>query len=76
MQDYRLFQTNEVGQIMDGHILPCSDDDEAVSAAAEYPNCYSAVEVWLQERLIARIAPSPSAAAPLAPANSAARISH
>jgi hypothetical protein len=56
MPDYRFFQTNAAGQILDGHLADCADDEEAIAVAPEYLTSYAAVEIWHQRRRIARIA--------------------
>ena len=64
MPHYRFFQTNAAGQIVDGHLAECLDDDEAIAAAPEYLPNYAAVEICLDRRRIARVTPTGSSRHP------------
>ena len=69
MSNYRLFQINQADHIVDGHVMMCVSDDEAIAAVPQFLAGYAAVEVWCDRRRIARIASAPpgAVAAPLRP---------
>ena len=55
MATYRIFMLGDDDHIVDGNIIDCSTDDEALTRAPSLAGDHKGVEVWELRRCVGRI---------------------
>lgn len=59
MPDYRLFLLTAADRIDRAMILTCDDDEQAIAEMAVHCEQACGGELWLEQRIVNRIAPVP-----------------